>query len=297
MQPVNSTAHGPLSGPARADLPAWIRSTDRIVITVLNLMLIAQVFLIFVATLSRSVFHLSALMGVDELSPLFLVTAAFLGGAVAYSRGHFLSIRLLVDRLPRRWQDTCDGASGWIVIIVSLLIGGLSIPLLISNADESTVLLGIPYAWSTLPITVGSALFVIHAALANLKRPTFAKLASFALVWLPVLLFMLCKTWLGLHAPVLKPALLAGDPANVASGRKSSDRWRFSQRFAMRHMRSNSLTPRTTALPTVYGAQTCNARRGLRKRWWPAIAGLTRTTCFRTGCPTAESIVAAWAAA
>jgi hypothetical protein len=50
---------------------------------------------------------------------------------------------------------------------------------------------------------------VIHAALANLKRPTFAKLASFALVWLPVLLFMLCKTWLGLHAPVLYLLLTA----------------------------------------------------------------------------------------
>ncbi len=209
MQPVNAPAHAALTGSARSDLPTWIRSTDRIVITVLNLMMIAQVLLIFVATLSRSLFHSSALMGIDELSPLFLVTAAFLGGAVAYSRGQFLSIRLVVDRLPKRWQHTCDGASEWIVIIVSLLIGGFSIPLMISNADESTVLLGIPYAWSTLPITFGSALFVIHAALASFKRPTFAKLASFALVWLPILLFMLCKTWLGLHASVLYVLLTA----------------------------------------------------------------------------------------
>jgi len=208
MQPANTQIHGPMTGSCRAGTPAWVRAADRVVLTALNLMLVMQVILIFTSTIARSWFHSSALMGVDELSPLFLVTAAFLGGAVAYSRGQFLSIMLVVDRTPRVWQEILQGAAEWIVIIVSLLIGGYSIPLLISNADETTVLLGIPYAWMTLPITFGSALFVIHASLSMLKRLNLAKLAATAIVWVPTLLFLLFKTYLGLHAPVLYVLLL-----------------------------------------------------------------------------------------
>jgi tripartite ATP-independent transporter DctM subunit len=115
---------------------------------------------------------------------------------------------LVVDRTPKIWQEILQGAAEWIVIIVSLLIGGYSIPLLISNIDETTVLLGIPYAWMTLPITFGSALFVIHASLSFLKRPNIAKLVSTAMVWVPALIFLLCKTYLGMHAPALYVLLL-----------------------------------------------------------------------------------------
>ena len=55
----------------------------------------------FANTMVRTLFNSSALMGVDETSPLFLITLAFLGGAVAYSRGQFIAITLLVDRAPR----------------------------------------------------------------------------------------------------------------------------------------------------------------------------------------------------
>jgi tripartite ATP-independent transporter DctM subunit len=218
MQPINTHIDAPMTQSCSVSMPSWVRAADGVVLTVLNLMLVAQVLLIFCSTLARSVFHSSAMMGVDELSPLFLVTAAFLGGAVAYSRGQFLSIMLVVDRLPQTWREIVLGSSEWIVIIVSLLIGGYSIPLLISNADESTVLLGIPYAWMTLPITFGSALFVIHAGLSILKRPHVAKLAATALVWVPILIFLLCKTYLGMHTPLLYLLLLVLFLGMIAMG-------------------------------------------------------------------------------
>ena len=59
----------------------------------------------------------------------------------------------------------------WLVILIAALIGAYSVPLLIANAEEKTMLLGISYAWLTLPMTVGSALFVLHAGLALLRRP------------------------------------------------------------------------------------------------------------------------------
>ena len=68
----------------------------------------------FTSTMVRSLFNSSSMMGVDEMSPLFLVTLAFLGGAVSYGRGQFIAITLLVDRAPRAWNGRLQGvrASG-----------------------------------------------------------------------------------------------------------------------------------------------------------------------------------------
>ena len=153
--------------------------------------------------MSRAIFNSSALMGIDELSPLFLVTLAFLGGAVAYSRGQFIAITLVIDRLPARWKELCLGAAEWIVILVSLLIGGYSIPLLLSTMQEKTVLLEISYAWMTLPITAGSALFIVHAGRSLLMRPLGLKLAATAAVLAPVLLFYVLSSYLGSNPPTL----------------------------------------------------------------------------------------------
>jgi tripartite ATP-independent transporter DctM subunit len=173
-----------------SNVPAWIRAIDRAVLFLLNIMLAIEVVLVFVSTMVRTLFHSSALMGVDEASPLFLVTLAFLGGAVAYSRGQFIAITVLADRAPTAWRETFRASAEWIVIIVSLLIGGYSVPLLIANAEEKTILLGIGYVWMTLPITIGSALFVLRAGLSLLQRPRRAFVAATLAVWLGVLLFL-----------------------------------------------------------------------------------------------------------
>jgi TRAP-type C4-dicarboxylate transport system permease small subunit len=111
------------------DVPAWIRAADHAVVVLLNVALVIEVVLVFAGTMVRTFFHSSALMGIDELSPLFLVTLAFMGGAVAYSRGQFIAITILVDRAPVAWQEVFRAMSEWVVIVVSLLIGGYSIPL------------------------------------------------------------------------------------------------------------------------------------------------------------------------
>ena len=121
-------------------------------------MLVAEVVLVFAGTMARTFFHSSALMGIDELSPLFLVTLAFMGGAVAYSRGQFIAITVFVDRARAgAGRRRSARPAEWVVIVVSLLIGGYSIPLLIANVEEKTILLGIGYAWMTIPITLGLA--------------------------------------------------------------------------------------------------------------------------------------------
>ena len=64
----------------RLSVPRWINAVDRAVIVLLNVMLAAEVLLMFASTMARTLFNSSALMGVDETSSLFLITLAFLGG-------------------------------------------------------------------------------------------------------------------------------------------------------------------------------------------------------------------------
>jgi TRAP-type C4-dicarboxylate transport system permease large subunit/TRAP-type C4-dicarboxylate transport system permease small subunit len=153
--------------------------------------------------MARNFLHSSAVMWVDEASPLFLVTLAFLGGAVAYSRGQFIAITVLSDRAPAAWNERFRAASEWIVIIVSLLIGAYSIPLMIANAEEKTLLLNISYVWTTLPITLGSLLFVLRAGFSLAARSRSALAWSTVAVWLAVAALFFLRAPLGAHPHAL----------------------------------------------------------------------------------------------
>ena len=133
-------------------VPAWLKALDSAALALLNVLLAIEVLLVFAGTMVRTFYHSSTMMWVDEVSPLFLVTLAFVGGAVAYSRGQFIAITVLADRASTPWRTYFHAVSEWIVVLVSLLIGGYSIPLLIANAEEKTILLGIGYVLSLIHI-------------------------------------------------------------------------------------------------------------------------------------------------
>ncbi len=107
-------------------VPAWLKAVDSSVIALLNVALVVEVVLVFASTMTRSLFNSSALMGIDEGSPLFLVTLSFLGGAVSYGRGQFIAITLLIDRARPAWNAFFKACAEWVVIIVSVLLGGYS---------------------------------------------------------------------------------------------------------------------------------------------------------------------------
>ncbi|MFO1306296.1 MAG: TRAP transporter large permease subunit [Burkholderiales bacterium] len=198
--------------------PRWLHAIDTAVIAVLNVMLAVEVLLVFGSTMIRSIFNTSAMMWVDEVSPLFLVNLAFLGGAVSYGRGQFIAITLLVERAPAVWNGILKAFAEWLVIGISLLIGGYSIPLLLANAEEKTLLLGISYMWMTIPITLGSALFVIHAIRGLASRPLGLNLAGLALLALCVVAFLLARPLLAAHTTALYTLLGVGFFALIAAG-------------------------------------------------------------------------------
>ncbi len=191
---------------------------DTAVIAVLNVMLAAEVVLVFASTMVRALFNTSSMMWVDEVSPLFLVTLAFLGGAVAYGHGQFIAIKVLLDRMPPGVQRYLNAGTEWIAIVVSLLIGGYSVPMFIANAEEKTLLLGISYLWMTLPITLGCALFVARAAHRLWQMGPRVALPAGVVVGLACVAVMYSTPYLSVSLHVLYAVLIVGFLGMIASG-------------------------------------------------------------------------------
>ncbi len=162
--------------------PRWLAALDAAVILLLNLALLAEVLVVFFNTTVRAGFNILLMPGVEETSRLLLILIAFLGGAVAYGRGRFMAVTVLLARLPPAVRDVATAAVAWVVIAVALIIGLSSIPLQIINAAERTTILGIGYVWMTAPMTVGAALFIAHAGHALTRHSIRAMLAGALLV-------------------------------------------------------------------------------------------------------------------
>src|SRR5205814_2461466 len=89
---------------------------------------------------------------------------------------------------------------------------------LIANAEEKTILLCIGYIWMTMPITVGSALFVVRAGFSLAQRRLSAIAAATAAVWVVVLAFFIFQADLGAHPQLFYVLLAALFLGTVAIG-------------------------------------------------------------------------------
>ncbi|MBY3307579.1 TRAP transporter large permease subunit [Rhizobium laguerreae] len=183
--------------------PRWLGLLDTVAIAILNISLIAQVLLIFSSTILRSYTNSPLIVGAAETAHAFLVTISFLGGAVSYSRGNFVAITFLSDRMPLRLRPFLAALVEWTVILVTALVGYYSIPLVISNVEETTIVLGISYVWMTVPITLGCALFVLHAAVRLSRLPVPAIVAAAFIPALAVALFLMSQDALGQNVHAL----------------------------------------------------------------------------------------------
>jgi len=199
-------------------MPHWLEAVDDVVIGLINVMLAAEVLLVFASTMIRTLFNTSSMMWVDEVSPLFLVTLAFMGGAVAYGHGQFIAIKVVLERMPAGAQRFLEAATEWIAIVVSLLIGGYSVPMFLANAEEKTLLLGINYLWMTIPITIGCALFVVRAAHRLWAMPLRHAVASLLVIGALTAALVAAFPLLSQQPHALYALLVAGFVAMIAAG-------------------------------------------------------------------------------
>ena len=200
---LNAAAGSRLQRPA-----SWLAAADTACIVLLNIGLAFEVSIVFLNTVAR-LFHASLMPGMDETARLLLVCIAFLGGAVAYGRGQFMAITVLVDRLPGPARAFFAALVDWTVVAVACVIGGTSIPLQMLNAGERTTMLGIGYVWMTAPITAGCALFIMHAVRSLLNRGSRAALGAGLLAVLIVAAVVLGREGAWVDTPALY-AVLAG---------------------------------------------------------------------------------------
>jgi tripartite ATP-independent transporter DctM subunit len=173
---LEEAAFGPTVAPI--PLPRWLEMLDGLVLALLNIALAFEVALVFANTLARTMFGTPILLGVEETSQLLLIVVAFLGGAIAYRRGDFMSIKIVVDNMPETVRNFLTAASEWITIANALVIGVFSIPLIQMNAGAKTTMLGLDMIWLTVPMTLGAALFVIFALIALWRLPRSASIGA-----------------------------------------------------------------------------------------------------------------------
>ncbi|MFC7398142.1 TRAP transporter large permease subunit [Chelatococcus sp. GCM10030263] len=177
---LEEAAFGPTVAPIA--LPRWLEMLDGLVLALLNIALAFEVVLVFANTLARTMFGTPILLGIEETSQLLLIVVAFLGGAIAYRRGDFMSIKIVVDNMPEKVKNFLTAASEWITIVNALVIGVFSIPLIQMNAGAKTTMLGLDMIWLTVPMTLGAALFVIFALIALWRVPRSASISAAVVV-------------------------------------------------------------------------------------------------------------------
>jgi C4-dicarboxylate transporter, DctM subunit len=195
----------------------WLRAADAVGIAAVNVGLAIEVCLVFANTVARAL-HNEIVPGLEETAQLFLIYVGFIGGGIAYGRGQFMAVTALVQKLSPRWRLAAASVVDWLVIAITAAIGGTAIPLQLLNATERTTMLGIPYIWMTLPMILGSALFVLHAGHALWQRPRGVVLATGALM-LGAIAILLCAQggdWA--NGPVLWLLLAGGFVALIVIG-------------------------------------------------------------------------------
>lgn len=138
----------------------WV--LDGVVDVVLGCSLLIPAILVLVNVVTRTFMGFS-LLWIDEVSVIGLNSLAFIGGALAYYRGHHIAVRLLVDRLPPRWQAVQRCAVTWVILVTAVLFAWYSITLIEGQWSEVTPVLAISVGWAEVPLAVGSVLLATYA--------------------------------------------------------------------------------------------------------------------------------------
>ena len=140
---------------------------EKLLTVLLVIALVAELFVMFGNVILRSIFH-ESLVWSTELGQLALITITFLGGAVAYPKGEHLSIKAVIDFLPKWTRPYFDAFENWMVLMISVIIGYVAIKTGIEHMDETTMSLGINVGWFSVPIVLGQ-FFLAYFALERLR--------------------------------------------------------------------------------------------------------------------------------
>jgi tripartite ATP-independent transporter DctM subunit len=159
--------------------------------------LLGEVGVTFLNVVARGVLG-DSFLWTDEIARIALSTLAFIGGVVAYRRGHHTILHVLLDRMPPRARRLCLSVAEMMVLGLAILAFGLSLSVVRAQWARETPILEWPASVFVLPLTVSMPILALYAA-DNLRRAERASVVvGFVLVAsIAVLLAGTRVFWLG----------------------------------------------------------------------------------------------------
>ncbi len=146
---------------------------DAVLEAILAAALIAELGVVFLSTLGRSLFGIPWVW-TNEPAEMSLTTIAFLGGAFSYRRGEHAYIRTLLDALPMRWRRACFALIQFLVLIVAVTMGMSGYSFVLERWNDLTPVLQVHTSWYVLPFILCMLVLAITAVdrLLIQHRPT-----------------------------------------------------------------------------------------------------------------------------
>lgn len=137
---------------------------------VVAVLVAAMAVLNFGNVISRYVLH-SSWSFTSEILLIMFVWVIMLGSGIAYKRYEHLSLPVIVDSIPRKWQIIPILISGIVscVLIVALVFSGYAMVGQQVEFDQATSVLGLPEWIAGLAIPLG-AIFVLFRMVESTVR-------------------------------------------------------------------------------------------------------------------------------
>lgn len=146
--------------PAEEDRATTKRVLDRCCYVVLALALGEELVGTLIVIVWRAFGH--SIEWQVTLGALSLGVLTFVGGAIAYSQGRSIEIKALFVRLPASWQLQIKAAMDTVVFASGTFAAVISVPLLQTQWQTTSVSLPLRETFYLLPYTVGMALLAIY---------------------------------------------------------------------------------------------------------------------------------------
>ena len=127
----------------------------------LFVLLVVMVALVFCQVALRYVFGYS-IVWTEEVARYAFVWATFIGASLALRVGAHIGVRLLIDKLPRRWRRVFEIAANALVLVficISLYVGTQAT---LRAWKQQTAILQMPMAIPYLAIPIGFFLMAIQ---------------------------------------------------------------------------------------------------------------------------------------
>lgn len=142
---------------------AYVAAVETFCFAGIGAILIVGVYQVF----SRYVLH-SSLTWSEEFMRYLMLWIVAVGAGISFTRGQFLGMRMVVEKLSPGLRRAADVVSAVLVLVFLAVVIWYGIKFSWGTRLQSAVALGISMFWIHISIVVGALLLALHVALNEL---------------------------------------------------------------------------------------------------------------------------------